>query len=585
MPASETAYQMTFAGDDNFSFNNILIGDVWICSGQSNMEWPVRKVFNSAYELAKADIPAIRSFTVPNEISLTPQSDFSSGRWNVATYENAANISAVAYFFAKNLYQTEKIPIGLICSYWGGTAVEAWTSLESISSHPDYAQPVEKLLATKNTPDFFDSLRIKSKDAYQQWQEKIKSIDPGYKEKWYSPEYQANEWFSMLAPAYWEDNGLADFDGVVWLRKDVYIPSQMLGKPLQLDMEILKDYDTTWFNGEEIGFTSWNAGRRIYTVPAGLIREGKNTIVVRLENIKGSGGFSSKHDSELYIKELMADKQALNIPLSGLWQFKPAMRTGDYPAKPQDLTSIHTPSCLYNAKIAPLTNLSVKGAIWYQGETNAFRACQYRSLFPLLISDWRKQFRQDFPFLFVQLAGHKAITKEPVEETWAELREAQTMTLSVPQTGMAVAIDLGDPSDVHPTHKQEVGRRLALEAEKIAYHKPEIITSPLYQKMQIEGNKIRLYFSGSDNGLIAKNGKLSGFAIADDSKKFVWANAEIEGNTVVVWNDNIQNPAAVRYAYAGSPVEGNGANLYNKERFPASPFRTDDWEWITLNNK
>ena len=492
-------YQIAVQSDSVFTLGNILIGDVWICSGQSNMEWSMRQTYNSACELANANNENIRCFYVSKNMSEIPLSDFSWGKWNVATSENIAHISAVAYFFAKNVYESENIPQGIICTYWGGSPIEAWTSLESIETHEDYSEKIKEFKSKFGTAESFTNLKKTSEKEFEEWNNLIRPKDAGYEERWYMPEYNTEDWHDMRVPGYWEYNGLPNYDGVVWLRKELNIPASMVGKSLSLNLEILKDYDITWFNGVQVGSVSWDKGRRTYYIPASLIHEGKNVITVRVENKFGLGGFTSLNESDIFIREMIGE-QVLSIPLAGKWKYKSSLNKDEYPPQPQNKVSINTPSCLYNGMIAPITDLSIKGAIWYQGESNSWRAYQYRTLFPLMINDWRRQFKQgDFPFLFVQLAGFDGITKEPQESTWAELREAQTMTLSVVNTGMAVAIDLGNPYDVHPTNKQEVGRRLAVEAQKLVYGKSQLTTSPIYQNMLIDGNKIILSFSNAKN--------------------------------------------------------------------------------------
>lgn len=579
-------YQINFEGDTVFSLKNILIGDVWFASGQSNMEWNVSQSFNSAYELSVADDPNIRCFSVPKKIGSAPLNSISAGKWIEATYEQAAKISGVAYFFAKNIRASQHVPIGIINAVWGGTAIESWTSIESIGTHPDFAEKAKAVIESRNTSNSIEVLQKLSADERREWETKIQSIDRGYIEKWYSPEFKPQGWHSLLAPGYWEDNGLPDFDGVVWMNKTFYVPPSMINKRLVLNLEVINDNDITWINGKEVGRITWNEGRRIYDIPTGLLHEGENKLVVRVLNRAGKGGFKSKKEYDLCIQELMKSREALTIPLDGQWLFKETLPISEYPKEPEVRVTNALPSCIYNTMIAPFRDLPVKGFIWYQGETNSWRAYQYRSLFPLMINDWRKQFSQgDLPFLFAQLAGFTALTPNPEESYLAELREAQTMALQLPNTGMVVTIDVGNPYDVHPTNKQEVGRRFALEAERTVYGKPELQTSPTYKSMRVEGNKIYISFTNAANGLKVQGERLGGFAISGDDKKFVWGDARIEGNEVVVSSDRIQNPVAVRYAWTGSPVESNNANLYNKEGLPASPFRTDNWEPFTLNHK
>ncbi len=579
-------YEMKFSGDKPFAIKNILIGDVWLCSGQSNMQWEVMSSFNSGYELRNANLPEIRSFRVEDRLSSTPLANVTQAQWQISTPDNAASFSAVAYFFAKNIHTWEKIPIGIINDSWGGTVIESWTSVESIGTHPDFTEKANQLKAARNTSRSFDTLRTKSNKENWQWQKKVEAIDSGYIEKWYSPDYSPRGWKTLLAPGYWENQGLKDFDGVVWLRKEVNIPSSMANKNLLVNLEILNQTDHTFFNGVQIGSVQWSLGRRIYPVSKSLVKEGKNLITIRIVNKDGNGGFESKNTADLRIQELVESDNPLIVPLSGEWLYKPTLKVEQLPTTPAQGPDFNTPSTIYNAMIAPFADLSLKGFLWYQGESNSWRAWQYRSLFPLMIRDWRKQFSQgDLPFLFVQLAGFGPLKEDPAESFWTELRESQTMTLSLPQTGMAVTFDIGNPYDVHPTNKQEVGRRLAMEAEKLVYGKPDLQTSPVYKSMRTEGNKIYLRFTNSDKGLIAKYGDLKGFSIAGADKKFVWAKAAIQGKEVVVWSDMVINPVAVRYAWTESPLESYGANLYNTDEFPASPFRTDEWEGVTVHNK
>jgi len=585
-PAKEASgpYEMKFLSDSLFSFKNVMIGDVWLCSGQSNMEWTVMQAFNSGYELRSADIPEIRCFTMSKKRSLSPLSNTSLAQWEISTPDNAAFYSAVAYFFAKNIHEWEKVPIGLINSTWGGTPIEFWTGLESLSSHPDFKEMATSLLSQHKTFQPVKVSQQKTDNENIKTHDKDVPLDKGFAEKWYSLDYNPVEWMPFIAPGHWENQGLKDYDGVVWLRKEFYVPTQLAKRNLVVNLEILDQFDRTFFNGVEIGSINWPGGRRIYYVPGEIVKEGKNLLAIRIENASGNGGFESKNAIDLRLQELVESDKPLIVPLSGKWLMKQVeVLKQSIPYQGADLNTI---SSNYNAMIAPLASLSLKGILWYQGESNRLRAYQYRSLFPLMIKDWRKQFQQgDLPFLFCQLAGNLSLTENPVESSLAELREAQTMALALPQTGMAVTIDIGNPYDVHPTNKQEVGRRLALEAEKSVYGKTKLQTSPIYKSMKIEGNKIHIYFTNADSGLIAKYGDLKGFAIAGEDRKFVWAKAEVRSNEVVVWNDDIRFPVAVRYAWTGSPVESNGANLYNKDEFPASPFRTDTWEGMTVNEK
>ena len=578
-PAKEAGgpYQLKIGSDSSFSFKNILIGDVWLCSGQSNMEWTLNRVFNAPYELKNANIPEIRSFTVARVISSDPLSNVSDASWQVSTPENAASFSAVAFFFAKEIYKTQHIPIGIIHTSWGGTAIEPWISIKSIEQHPDF-----KALAAKYISENQGNKEIEtSQEAYskntQKWMDDFQKTDAGFTEKWYLPTYSPKNWKTLIAPAYWEDFGLPDFDGIVWLRKEVNVPAQMAGKSLLINLETLKDIDITYFNGKEVGRTSWQPGRRIYVIPGNLVKTGKNLVAIRLENPNGLGGFTSRTASDLRLQELAESNNPLIIPLSGDWLFQNSLKVTAYPPKPTDPSeNRRKPSVIYNAMIAPFADLGLKGFLWYQGEANASEAGKYSKLLQLLIEDWRKQFNDpELTFLITQLSAYGALTSNPVESQWAELREAQQSALAVTKTGLAVTCDVGNPYDVHPVYKQQVGDRMAAEARRICYGESNLQTSPLYQSMQVDGKKIKIKFKYAESGLTARNGNLKGFAIAGADGKYVWASARIEGKEVVVWNDQVAEPKSVRYAWANSPFESNGANLYNAEGFPAAPFRTD----------
>jgi len=578
-PAKEAGgtYEFKIDSDSSFSFKNILIGDVWLCSGQSNMEWSAKQVFNASYELKNANFPQIRSFTVAKALSSAPLENVSNASWQISTPENTASFSAVAYFFAREIHKTQNIPIGIIHTSWGGTPIEPWIGIKSVEQHPDFKELADKFIRENKGDNSIETSQASYVSNLQKWTDDIQKLDAGFVEKWYSNGFKPTNWKTLIAPDYWENHGLTDFDGVVWLRKEVQIPASLAGKSLLINLETLKDFDITYFNGTEIGKNTWQPGRRIYVVPGDLVKEGKNLITVRLENISGFGGFTSRNASDLRLQELIESDKPLIIPLSGEWLFKNSLKITEYQPKPVDPTeNRRKPSAIYNAMIAPFAGLGLKGFLWYQGETNASEAAKYRKLLPLLINDWRKQFNQgDLTFLITQLAGFGPLTPNPIDSHWAELRESQQAALQIPQTGMAVTIDVGNPYDVHPVYKQQVGQRMAAEAKRLCYGETNLQTSPLYQSMQVEGKNIRLKFTYAANGLVARNGSLKGFAIAGNDGKYIWANAKIEGNDVIVWSDQIPEPTSVRYAWTGSPVESNGANLYNKEGFPASPFRTD----------
>jgi sialate O-acetylesterase len=588
-PAMEAGgpYTFTVHADSSYTFTDILIGDVWICSGQSNMEWPVLKALNASYEIRHADYPQVRSFTVARKVASSPLHNTAPASWQVCTPQEAAAFTAVGYFFARELYQQLNVPIGIIHSSWGGTSIEAWTSLEALHQHADFRGKVDTFRLAVKQQRSVEVLERENIAANAKHWETLQKRDPGFTESWYRTKQNSGDWRKFAAPDFGEDHAFVKYAGSIWLRKTFRLTKDIATRDLVLNLETLNDYDITYCNGIEIGRNiTWAPARRIYIVPKAVLKAGENTIVMRLDHQPGNGLFRTHDSADLRLYELIQSDDAVAIPLDGAWEYRFGLPANEYPPKPImfPLTS-HT-GVLYNGMIAPLSGLAIKGFAWYQGETNAGRAYQYRSLLPLMINDWRTQFKQgNVPFLIVQTSAHGKLTEEPVDNTWAELREAQAMALALPNTAVAVSHDVGDPYDVHPAQKQAVGKRLALEALKVAYGRSDIYTSPRYQSSEVKGDTVVIYFTNA-KGLQARGTKLKGFAIAGPDKKFVWGDAIIRGNnTVHVYSKEIQKPVAVRYAWAGSPVESNGANLYSIDGFPAMSFRTDVWDGITLNKK
>jgi sialate O-acetylesterase len=577
MPAGGP-YELVASGAENITFKNVMIGEVWLCSGQSNMEMPMvstwAKVNNFKAEVAAANYPDLRLFIVQRDKSTRPQTDVESEGWKRCDSTSVKNFSATAYFFGRHLQQKLGVPVGLIESSWGGTVVEAWTSSASLKTVPDMAGFV-KLLATSPVDSIFDETAFAAKMAA--WNRQLDEMDAspsGTAPSWINPNFDDSAWPTMLLPTAWERADLPAFDGIMKFRKVIRLPESFSKQNLQLNLGPIDDADVTYFNGVQIGAMSIYNQHRHYRVPADLLKTGENVIAVRVLDTGGDGGLYGKPEALNLLKD---STQALS--LAGEWRYQVGTELQNLPPRPALANTPNRPMVLYNAMIAPLVPFAMRGVIWYQGESNAGRAYQYRTLFPLLIKDWRARWGQgDFPFLFVQLANYQPVVREPVDNDWAELREAQTMALSLPNTGMAVIIDIGDANDIHPGNKQDVGNRLALNARHLVYGENITYSGPIYKSMKIEGNHIRLFFDHAQDGLMSKGGdKLQGFAIAGADRKFVWADAMIDGKTVVVSSPQIAKPVAVRYAWAINPV----CNLYNRAGLPASPFRTDAWPEIT----
>lgn len=564
-------YTIELVGKNKLAINNVLFGDVWFCSGQSNMvhQLNIHDVIY-AKEIAEANFPEIRQFWVPNIANMRgPQKDLQGGNWQAAVGEAVRPFSAVAYFFAKKIYQEFHIPIGIINASVGGTPIEAWISEEGLKDFSTITATIKKNQDTAATP------RRGGGNNFGNGPRQPSDLGLAGAKKWFDITYEPKGWRNINIPGYWEDQGLKDLNGVVWYRKEITLPASFTDKQSRVFLGRIVDADELYINGKQVGATTYQYPQRRYSVPAGTLKAGKNLFVIRVTNTSGKGGFVP--DKPYYI---FAGTDT--VDLKGTWQYKvgeatqPIVRgagggmfSGGGVVNPQN-----QPTALYNAMVAPEINYTIKGFCWYQGESNVGNAKEYTDLMPALINDWRSKWKQDtLPYLFVQLPNYMDYNYVPSESGQAQLREAQLKALSVPNTAMAVTIELGEWNDIHPDRKKEVGERLALGALKLAYNKNIVYSGPIFQSAAIDGNKITLSFSHIGSGLVTNDDEAPAeFAIAGADKRFVWAKAKIEGDKVVVWNDNIAAPMYVRYAWADNPVN---PNLYNKEGLPASPFRTD----------
>ncbi len=567
MPASEESRTLEVrqvGSQQEIRINDILVGDVWICSGQSNMEMGM-SVCNEADEIAKADFPDIRLLTVPHRISFSPESTM-DGRWLPCSPENISKggwggFSAAAYFFGKELHRELGIPIGLIHASWGGSPCEAWTSGDALTPLGDYR----------------DELALVSRVAAMPGSNKINRFmdewygekDPGTIGGWFKPETDVSSWKTATMPATWNDSELPGHEGIVWLRKTFDIPVSWQGRDLVLGLGCIADVDTTWINGQPVGRCDSFEETRSYTVPAAVMHTGRNVLTMRVMN-KGGGGFMAKPE-QLHIRP--RDGKDASVSLAGSWQIQ-ASATRKQTGAPL-AGNPGTPSVLYNGMIAPLIPYATQGVIWYQGEANTTQPARYRTLLPAMIRDWRARFGvADFPFLIVSLANYQPAPKNGETEDWPALREAQAMTAKqLPHCGLAVTIDIGDAKDIHPKNKREVGRRLALSALASAHGRKVESSGPWYRSMEVTDKGMRLTFDHTGGGLLATGGPLTGFTIAGEDRKFVAATATIDGDTVLVSSPSVKKPVAVRYGWSANP----SCNLYNKANLPAVPFRTDDW--------
>lgn len=551
--------------DSKIKLKGILIGDVWLASGQSNMEWQVQQARDADKEIANANYPEMRFLVVEHSKQVKPQSDIFAGKWKVCDAANVKDLSAVAYYFARKIHLDQKVPVGIIQSTWGGTPIEAWTSREMLLTSP----------ITKERTLSNDTLAPDREDFVQDSLNQIR-----FWHMVYNPQNNADKmvpaaayddagWKTIEMPNAIKDSGVGFYEGMVWLRKKISLPASLAAKDVTINLGHPEMNYSLYFNGREICKNVWNSNpTHAYTIPASLVKNGENTIAVRIAMLWGGGGLNPADD--IYITDGSA-----KISLGGKWVYKKDLEG----ALPKILNYQYYPAVLFNTMINPVIPYGIKGFIWYQGESNSGAAYDYRTLFPMLITDWRKRWQQgNCPFLFVQLANYMKTKPLPSESEWAELREAQTLTLSQPNTGMACAIDIGEGNDIHPKNKQEVGRRLALIANKMVYKQECIASGPTYQRFRKDGSRIRINFGSTGLGLSTKDGReVTGFAIAGKDKQFYWAKAIIEGDHVIVYSDKVAEPVAVRYAWADNPE----CNLVNSAGLPAIPFRTDEWKGIT----
>lgn len=563
-------YEMTIKGKNSIHFDNILIGEVWVCSGQSNMEFRLNSAIHAKDEIAAANLPNIRLFTVAQKVSQTPVEDLDNGEWLVCTPSNAPAFSAVGFFFGRYLNQELKVPVGLIHTSWGGTVAETWSSKQTIENDPDFKGKLQELAGFDMIK--YRELRIVALKAVLK---DIPTKDAGLVNGiavYADQTLNDGDWANINPTKIWEENGYLSIDGIGWYRKTIELTAEQAKKANEIHLGTIDDNEITWINGVKIGSTKSYNEKRVYPIPANTLKPGKNVIAIRVEDTGGGGGlFGDAADKYLQV----GDKQ---ISLADQWKFKISEAlVGSLEIGPNDY-----PTLLFNGMLNPIIPYGIKGAIWYQGESNADRAKQYQRVFPEMINDWRTHWNQkELSFYFVSLANYMEPTAQPSESQWAELREAQTKTLSLPKTGMALAIDLGVADNIHPTNKQDVGKRLALSALKTTYGKDIVYSGPMYQSVKFDGNKATVSFTETGSGLISKDkyGYVNCFSIAGADHKFVWAKATISGNnTVVVSSDLVKNPVAVRFSWANNPDD---LNLYNKEGLPTNPFRTDDWPGIT----
>jgi len=570
-------YTLTATGPHNtVTARDMLVGEVWVCSGQSNMGMNVASTSTGAQAIARADDPQLRLYHVPNVPAAAPVADANT-QWHAATPQSVPSFSAVGYYFGRDLRKALGVPVGLIEAEWGGTPAQAWVSGSALEKLPDFQATVAAFREQQKDPAFF-------KNKSDAWYARH---DPGSAGRtWADPAFSDMDWQTINQPVAFSKSAnpafSAPFQGVAWFRKVVDVPTAFVGKDLTLLLGPIDDGDTTYFNGVKVGSLSDWQQNRDYTVPAALVKPGRNVIAIRLLNRDGDGGIYGKPEQ----LSLQATGRSTALPLAGPWRYKIGTPLPGNDPVPTDngLDPFTAPAVLYNGMIAPLTRYGIRGVVWYQGESNTYNPVQYRTLFPTLIADWRSHWGEgNLPFYFVQLAPFMSIADQPQKSAWAELREVQRLTVSaVPNTAMAVITDVGDTHAIHPTRKAPVGDRLARNAEALVYRLPVEYSGPKYTAMTITGSQIVLRFTHAaglhtqavqdGNGTqVAPADTVTGFAVAGADGKYVNAGARIVGDKVAVSSPQVAVPVAVRYGWADYPL----VNLYNTAGLPASPFETE----------
>jgi sialate O-acetylesterase len=556
---------------NDLEIKDILMGDVWLCAGQSNMELMVYRVMDLYQkEIEQTNNTNIRYFkpTIRND-SQTPQNDFKEGQWLPATQENILNFSSLSYLFGDQLYQKYKVPIGLINNAIGGTAIESWVSEDFMKSYMD------KWTAAKAKADSIRANRPASNNTGVSsvrfnFNAEVAKNDPGLG-RWSKGDVNTTDWPQISLPGYWSDKGVDLRMGSMWFYKEFDLADSLAHKKdAVLRLGRIIESDSAFLNGTFVGTISYQYPPRIYKLPEGVLKAGKNKLMVRVLLPNGKGGFVEDKTYEVRVG-------SQKIDLTGQWNYhiganlKPTMGGQGTGGGGGGGTR---PSGLYNSLTSPIIGYKLKGTIWYQGESNtSTKMEEYNQLFKNLITSWRTKFNQpDMPFIFAQIANLGVPNKQPVESGMANIREAQRRTLEVPNTGMVVTTDVGEWNDIHPLNKKEVARRMGLEAARVAYHDNSAVGSgPLYYSIEIVENSIILTFKSVGSGLFA-NSLLDGFQLAGADGKFVWANAVVlSKDKVKVWSRSVSKPEAVRYAWDDNPAY---ANLKNKEGLPASPFTT-----------
>jgi sialate O-acetylesterase len=568
-PPAGGPYDLRITGRQTVELHNVLVGDVWLCGGQSNMQFGLRGALNGAEQVKAANYPEIRFFSVAPHPAYH-HTDVVDGSWKAVSPDTAGDISAVAYYFARRVQQEIHVPIGLVVDALGGTPAEAWTSADALRPLHDFDVPMAELarLTAADAPEYGNYV--------MHWYDEF---DIGLKGGWAASELNDADWKDVKIPGGFAELGVPDTPAVAWFRRAITLPDPLPPGRALLFLGEIERMDTVYINGQSVGGSAWVENPRVYPLHDGVLKPGRNVIAIRVLKTKADGGFLGKPE-ELHL--VLGDKTT--TPLAGVWKGHLSVDARPPHSLPIGYENWPVmPTVLYQGMLEPLAPLAITGALWYQGEQNTERGYQYRKILPATIADWRRLFGQgDLPFYIVSLPTFQHRSDAPKDDAWAETRESQALTAStVPNTCLAVTIDTGDPDNLHPKDKEPVGDRLARCALALHYGKNISYEGPTLTSADRLSESIRLHFTHADGGLVAKGGTLEQFQIAGEDRRWVWATARIENETIVVCSPSVPQPKEVRYAWQANPP----ATLFNGAGLPASPFRTDSWPGITDSHR
>lgn len=553
-------HTVTIAGPKTVTLKNVLFGDVWICSGQSNMDFGIDGVNQWWGELPGGQVDGIRLCWIKPTSSFTPEPTVAA-TWAVASNDSLLNIkkpyttvgfSAIAWMFGRKVHKDSGVPVGMIECAQGNSSIQPWSTLASLRQETKYGANLDTFAYYENE--------------VTEW---AKKGDPAYAqtESWKTPAFDDSSWATIDLPQGANKSSFSGFNGLIWFRRQVELPADFAGQDLWLNLGPVMEQDVTWFNGVFVGGQDGYRRDHAFLVPGKLVKAGANVIAVR---VLGNGSFIGKPEQLKLSKDKVSGE---SVSLAGPWKYQTSTPAAKLTGRKRQYDRIWMPAGLFNGMIAPMAPFAIKGFLWYQGEGNSGQAA-YEQELTSMIKDWRAIFGQgDCPFYIVQLAGYGPMSAAPGKDSWAVTREIQArVARTVPNSGLAVAIDRGEIHDIHPPNKRDVADRLAAVALAKAYKMDVPCEGPTYKSMKIEGNRIRISFDNA-TGLKSLGSGPSSFAVAGVDKKFVWAHASIDGETVLVSSPEVKEPVAVRYGWSDNAY----CNLYNKADLPAVPFRTDSW--------